>query len=614
MFDRRLLFAVGLLAASTAEAFQLRAIQFPPATVEGDGQVFVAAQLEREPGDTASCDLTGNMSVLDSSNPVTANATGGLDYQPQTFAFTLSLAAAAGITEQVFPVTVFDDAVLEPDEVFLAQIDNFVVLNCAPPINQAPPANVLIVNDDASAASLSLVPTVLGVDEGAGVALVTVDLVGEASVQAPFTIRVDFSTNEVTAIDGNDFTPTAGTLAFDPNLLSQTISVPILEDALVEGDEIFTIDLTNAGGDQPGGSPFAVAIADPTTTVTIGDNDVPAVLQFSAANFSADEGGGSLVLTMSRGGDTSAAVSVDFATTDGTANAGADYTATSGTVSWPADDALDKTISVALADDNLAEGDETFTVTLSNPAGSAVIGSQAVATATITDNDAPGAIGFSNVAVNVSEDAGVVTLSVSRGGSAGGVVTVDFASVDGTAVAGSDYTAAAGTLTWADGDATDKTATVAVLDDTDDEPDETFTVVLSNVTGPANLGGNGSATVTISASDAARDIAAIASLNSNQRSLASWFDDVCPRLGNLAAPTSEQQDLTDICGSLKAVQLSDSDVRTALDAINPEELMVASFNALRLTAVQHGNLSHRINALRSGASGIDLAGLELEID
>jgi hypothetical protein len=77
---------------------------------------------------------------------------------------------------------------------------------------------------------------------------------------------------------------------------------------------------------------------------------------------------------------------------------------------------------------------------------------------------------------------------------------VSYVTANGTAAAGSDYTAASGTLNWADGDSADKSATITILDDTAYEESETFTVVLSGASG-ASLGSPSSTTVTIADND-----------------------------------------------------------------------------------------------------------------
>lgn len=112
----------------------------------------------------------------------------------------------------------------------------------------------------------------------------------------------------------------------------------------------------------------------------------------------------------------------------------------------------------------------------------------------------PGTIAFDSSTANVNESDGNASVDVRRTGGIAGAASVDYASADGTATAGSDYTAATGTLNWMDGESGSKTITVAVTDETDVDSDENFTITLSNVSGAA-LGANVSLTVTIANND-----------------------------------------------------------------------------------------------------------------
>ena len=97
----------------------------------------------------------------------------------------------------------------------------------------------------------------------------------------------------------------------------------------------------------------------------------------------------------------------------------------------------------------------------------------------------------------------MLTVDVMRsGGSLGGPVSVDYATSDGTATAGTDYEAATGTLTFGPGEAS-KSVTVHVTSDAAHEGDETLQLKLSNATGGASLGSPAGATVTIADDDAA---------------------------------------------------------------------------------------------------------------
>jgi hypothetical protein len=115
---------------------------------------------------------------------------------------------------------------------------------------------------------------------------------------------------------------------------------------------------------------------------------------------------------------------------------------------------------------------------------------------------APADLGFALPNATVGEASGTVVLNVSRSGAAGGAVSVNYATSSGSATAGSDFTSVSGTLTWADGDAADKTITVNVTNDSEDESDETFTVSLSDPSAGTRLGTYSTATVTITDDDA----------------------------------------------------------------------------------------------------------------
>ncbi len=103
-----------------------------------------------------------------------------------------------------------------------------------------------------------------------------------------------------------------------------------------------------------------------------------------------------------------------------------------------------------------------------------------------------------NISVQEGNDGNrALTLTVTRVEAAGGAISVQYATSDVSATAGEDYTAASGTLTWADGDSSPKTITVMVAGDTVFEPDESFKITLSNPTGGAGIGGQGSVSVTL---------------------------------------------------------------------------------------------------------------------
>ncbi len=115
----------------------------------------------------------------------------------------------------------------------------------------------------------------------------------------------------------------------------------------------------------------------------------PGQLQFASANYSVNEAAGSVTLTVLRVNGTNGAVGVSYTTANGTAVAPGDYLATASTLAWAAGDATPKVISVPIANDALVESSESFSVSLSNPTGTATLGSPTTATVTLFDDDAP---------------------------------------------------------------------------------------------------------------------------------------------------------------------------------------------------------------------------------
>ncbi len=240
-------------------------------------------------------------------------------------------------------------------------------------------------------------------------------------------------------------------------------------------------------------------------TVVPGTPDMPGELRFAQASKQAGEGAGSATFTVNRVNGDDGAVSVSFATSNGSATAGSDYVANSGTLSWGDNDDGSRNITVQILEDGLDENDETVNLALSNPTGGASLGSPSTATLTILDNDdpmpQPGQLQFASPVFSAGEDSGSATITVTRTGGSQGPVSVDYATSDGSATAGSDYTTAAGTLSWGNGDSAVKSFQVAIVDDVEEENDETVNLALSNPTGGASLGSPSSASLTIEDDD-----------------------------------------------------------------------------------------------------------------
>ena len=270
---------------------------------------------------------------------------------------------------------------------------------------------------------------------------------------------------------GTDVTvDTDGGMAGDQNTLTfttsnwhrpRTVTLRAREDTDGAWDSV-TLTHTASGADY--GSVTG------TLFVAVNDNDgnTP-LIEFTRDAIDTGEGLVAVVRVRKLGGG---AATVDYATADGTATAPADYAAASGTLSFASGE-TEKTVTVAIVDHVAAEGEEHFTVTLSNPSGAA-LGPNRVATVRIKQPD----FEFTSADYYVREDQGPAVISVRKiGPGAGEVEYLTIARGAPFATAPDDRSLVEGTLTFAAGE-TVKSFTVPIVDDGVVEPDEVFGVAL----------------------------------------------------------------------------------------------------------------------------------------
>jgi hypothetical protein len=215
------------------------------------------------------------------------------------------------------------------------------------------------------------------------------------------------------------------------------------------------------------------------------------IIEFIASTYEVAEGGGQAEVVVQRIDDLGTTVTVDYFSrnTSQRATAGLDYVAVSGTLSFGPGEA-ELTFAVPILNDGLTEIPEMFGLVLTNATGGAELGARKTANVRIRDNDLP--VQFQVADVSVAETAGTVTLSVLRQDDGAFPVTIDYTTVDGTALAGADYTAVTGTLTFPAGE-TNRTLSIPIFNDVDLEPPESFTVQLANLVGAVTLGWTGPA-------------------------------------------------------------------------------------------------------------------------
>ena len=288
-------------------------------------------------------------------------------------------------------------------------------------------------------------------------------------------VTVDYKTIARTATEGEDFTRTRGTLRFEPGQTTKTVRVPIIDDTVEDDGETFLLDLYEASG-------ATMVDTESWATGTIRNSeDAPTgnenALTASFSNVPAEHGGPgeanrfTFDLTFSEAPEVSYRTLRDHAfTVTGGDLKRAKRKVQGSNRSW--------TIHVE------PQGWGAVTVTL--PGGRTCTATGAVCTsdsrqlanspsATISG---PAALSIADATANENSDSGLnFVVSLDRVSTL--TVTVDYATSDGTATAGQDYTATSGTLTFNPGDAA-KSINVALLDDAIDDGGETMTVILSN--------------------------------------------------------------------------------------------------------------------------------------
>lgn len=217
------------------------------------------------------------------------------------------------------------------------------------------------------------------------------------------------------------------------------------------------------------------------------------ILQLSSAAYRVSELDGQATIAVNRAGDLTLPATVHFLTADGTAVAGVNYVATNGTLNFAAGE-TEKTFDIPVLNDNQGRGDLTVNVMLTNlPPGYSLT---ARLSAVLTIEDSQSAVAFVSATNSVSESAGQADILVRRTGPTNTLVSVDYATADGTGVVGVDYEPATGTLTFNPGER-ELTFPVKIIDNAVAQSDRTVLLSLTNPQGGAVLGLQNTATLTI---------------------------------------------------------------------------------------------------------------------
>ena len=476
-----------LIGASDAAAGSQPAV-FAPANAimgESDGYVDLTVHLSQPGSNAASVHYTTTDSTAFASNACNFDyvaASGTLNFAP-------------GETTKVVRVQVLDCPNVSRFKAFTFNLSTSVNST----ISRAS-ARISIVDNDTVVATPKVFVRDTLVDEKDGTALVSVLLGGTGGQASNSSVTVDYATADGTASAGSDYTAASGTLTFAPGETAKSIPVSIADDATAERTESFALSLSN---------PTNADIATGTGTVTIGASDAGTSSQpriLAPTDVIVGEGDGYVDLPVSLSAPSLNTVSVNYSTLDSTAFASNacnfDYVSASGTLVFAPGETT-KVVRVQIFDCPNASGLKAFTFNLSTPVNGVI--ARASGRISIVDDDTVVATPILTVRdAVVDEKDGFALVSVLLGGTGGqasnSTVTVDYASADGSATAGSDFTASSGTLSFAPGE-TAKTVVVPIADDATAEPAESFTLNLSNPTGATISRAAG--TITIGSSDAA---------------------------------------------------------------------------------------------------------------
>lgn len=292
------------------------------------------------------------------------------------------------------------------------------------------------------------------------------------------------------------------TVTFAPGQTSVSVRVAVVDDTLNEDTETFNLTATAAAGTSNGTA---------SGTGTIHDN---ADAQPSIAIDDVVIGeGGQATFTVTLSGPSGKSVTVNYATSNGTASSASDYAQASGTLTFAPGETT-KTVTVQTTPDSKAEAQENFVVNLTTPTNAVIADGQGAGT--ITDNDTNSfAVGDVSITEGNSGTK-LMTFTVTRTGTSEVDIQFNWSTANGSANSGSDYGAGNGLITFPAGTGGTQTFTVVINGDTTFEQNETLTVTLVPVpasAGYVNSGSDLTATGTIANDDAPPNQAPVLALN-----------------------------------------------------------------------------------------------------
>ena len=281
-------------------------------------------------------------------------------------------------------------------------------------------------------------------------------------------VTVEYSTSDGTAtVAGNDYVAQSGTLTFAPGQTAQQITIHVVGDKTVESDETFFVTLSN---------PTNSVIVHGQAVGTILNDDISLVVSNPTVK-EGDVGTSDSVFNVTVIGVSHVATTINYTTSDGTANAGSDYLPTAGTLTISAGATPSFNVTVPIVGDLLFEPTENFFLVFTDSTNALISGG--VGVCTILDNDVAPSLYVSDVQVTNTASGAQAVFTVALVGPSPGGITVQYATADGSAKANVNYVPVAGTVDFPLG-SIKQLVTVPILGSAVYAPNETFYLNLFN--------------------------------------------------------------------------------------------------------------------------------------
>ncbi len=415
-------------------------------------------------------------------------ATPGIDYAPTNGTLTFE---DSGPTTNTFAVQIFDNPNLTSNVTV-----NLTLSNPGGTSQILAPATVplTIVNQNVD---LSFAQFGYFVDETNGSLTIGVNRTGNTNVP----VSVQYTTTNGTAIAGLNYTAMSGLLNFSPGETFQTITIPVQYDPQITGNLLFFVSLFSPSG-------TGQLISPVSTTISVIDDDTG--VEFAVPTNTVVKANTNVLVSVFRLGNTLGQTRVDFNSLGGTAVTGIEFTPTNGTLTFIPGQ-TSNSFTVAINNDSEIDGTQTVQLNLTNANGATIL---SPSNEVVTVIDTESGLSFASTGYTVTENGVAAVISVTRSGVTNSTVTVNYTTTtNGTAIAGTNYTATSGLLTFTNGQVT-QTFNVPIIDNNVTGGSETVGLMLFNPSANGTLVSPTTATLTIFNNDGSLIVPAGSALTS----------------------------------------------------------------------------------------------------